>query len=270
LKRSAVEPNNSLDKILISLFLVISSAVIISSLFGYFLVIKGGFGETLSSIALHSRYIDNLLPAFLTLGVAQYWRAYSSFGLIQRVFPIIISSGLIYFGMFVLNSGITIGDPIRSPYGYQISIGRPLEVVYLQSVAISLIIIHFLWMLNHRIIIFLPIVSILLIAKPLGWDKSIAEYGWQQNHLTATFINNLARAKQSTKFQCVNLDLRSSDNWWTRESLRYWLEIPVFPITDKTCQYLVTDYTITEKRQLFIERQATDIYIYSGERYAGN
>jgi hypothetical protein len=199
----------------------------------------------------------------MTLGVIQYWKTAPSLGLIQRILPMLISFCFIYFGMFIVNSDIIVADPIRSPFGYQLSIGRPLEIIYFQSLAIGILIVHFMCIINYRMIILLPIISLLMLAKPLGWDKSIAEFGWQQNHATATFINEQAFVKLNAQSSCVNLDLRSTDNWWTRESIRYWLQIPVIPSTDKTCQYLVTDYTIPGTRPLFIEQQTTDVFVYT-------
>jgi hypothetical protein len=251
--------------LLVLIMLTLLPMIFVSSIFEYLLTTNPIWGETKGTIVFATRYIDSMLPVVFAITLANfpifklvYKRYLSKWFLISSLILITI------LGMWILNLGTVVNDPMRSPLGFGISKGRIIEGPYLLLFVIFVFFFSIFAILRPRLFLLFPICGLVFAGTSLAWEAGIEKVGWQKNHIISDFINDHLENSQENQ-RCVLMQLTLPENWWSQYNYRFWTKYPVYASSKNKCALIITDVD-TAMPTLYVEKQATPIYLKQAPR----
>lgn len=222
------------------------------------------WAESKESLVFSSRYVDCMLPPIfaITMACVFNYKIINKRILIKReLFVLFFALGLASF--LVVKLGVIISDPMRSPFGFGISKGRPMQLSYLVGSTGLLILFLLLTRVNPKFILVMPITAWLFASTSFGWEYGIENLGWQKNHEISRSANNFLRNSE-LESPCITLQISDVNNWWSVFNYRYWSEYPVYSNQQRNCILKISDQN-DGADYLVKEQQATFMYLTISE-----
>lgn len=241
--------------------LILLLMVLVASFFEVLLSANPIWFESKESLIFATRYVDCMLPPIFAFTIASVFESKNRVNKIINVQNIIILF-LVFggIGFLVVDLNVIISDPMRSPFGFGVSKGRPMELEYLVTGALILFALLLSLRVSYKFVLIMPIAAWLFATTSFGWEFGIEKLGWQKNHEISRVANEYL-SETDSKIKCVNMQISNPDNWWSLYNYRFWSEYPVYSSSQRNCILTITDEQINGEL-LIREIQATPMYLY--------
>jgi len=241
--------------------LLLMLMVLVASFFEVLLSSNPIWFESKESLIFATRYVDCMLPPIFAFTIASVFEKGNRISTIIQVQNVVILFLLFStVGLLVVELNVIISDPMRSPFGFGISKGRPMQLSYLIVGALLLFALLLSLRLSYKFVLIMPLAAWVFASTAFGWEFGIEKLGWQKNHEISRVANEfLSEADLKTK--CINIQISNPDNWWSLYNYRFWSEFPVYSGVKPACTLTITDEQVGGEL-LIREMQATPMYLY--------